>query len=129
LAGAVRSDQPEDLALAQGEVHLVEGDDTAEAQDDVVDLQQCTGHRRLDQPGVPRLGRTGRDRLVHPVPGRLVLPLRRLDVRLTHSGATSLARSLSSIARRRLGITPCGRKIMITMMMTPNIRKRHWNRS
>ena len=48
-----------------------------------------------------------------------------LHMRLTHCGATSFSRSLSSIARRRLGMSPCGRRIMMMMMITPNIANRY----
>ena len=45
LPGAVRADQPGDLALVDRERELVEREDAAEAPADVVDLEQR--HRRL----------------------------------------------------------------------------------
>ena len=56
LAGAVRPDQPEDLALLDGERDAVERDDAAEAQSDVADFEQ----RRAPD------GRAGRARAAAP---------------------------------------------------------------
>ena len=67
LAGAVGADQAEDLAAADLEVDVVEGHDAAEAQRDVVDLEQGLAHLagRLDRDQVvvggvlEHLGRVG----------------------------------------------------------------------
>jgi hypothetical protein len=84
LAGAVRADQTEDLAPAQREADVVEGDHTAEPQRDMVNVKKdiriaygtgfVIGHRA-----------TGRRRLVD---GPRVLPvelLRSLDVGFAHA--------------------------------------------
>src|ERR1700722_14554671 len=48
LAGAVRSDQSRDLALARGEVEIVDGEEAAEAHGQVLDREQRrSGHAEL----------------------------------------------------------------------------------
>ncbi len=131
LAGAVRPDQPEDLALAQREADLVEGDARRRTA-----ASRCRP-RAVRLGSAASVGPDGRRWLVWPPPADRS---RSLGVRASslvrdstcgsrHCGATSFARSFSSIARRRLGIRPCGRKIMISMITTPKSRNRYCERS
>src|SRR6185369_12281561 len=81
----------------------------------VVDLEQHVGVLRVGRLETDRDATTRRNWCVLADAGQLVEL-----IRIAHCGATSFSRSASSMARRRLGIRPCGRKIMTKMITRPN---------